>query len=55
MQDIEREVQGADLKQGVSPDRVVSVHDPEMRHARKSAKKRLMGTRQRSQLILKAS
>jgi hypothetical protein len=43
MQDIEREVQGAHLKQGVSPDRVVSVHDPEMRHGRKSAKKRFDG------------
>ena len=43
MQDIEREVEGAHLKQGVSPDRVVSVHDPEMRHARKSAKRRFDG------------
>jgi hypothetical protein len=43
MQDIEREVEGAHLKQGVSPDRVVSVHDPEMRHGRKSAKKRFDG------------
>ena len=36
-------MQGAHLKQGVSPDRVVSVHDPEMRHGRKSAKKRFDG------------
>ena len=43
LQDIEREVQGAHLKQGVSPDRVVSVHDPEMRHGRKSAKRRFDG------------
>src|SRR5215217_7924027 len=43
MQDIEREVEGAHLKQGVSPDRVVSVHDPEMRHGRKSAKRRFDG------------
>ena len=31
------------LKQGVSPDRVVSVHDPEMRHGRKSARRRFDG------------
>lgn len=43
LQDVEREVEGAHLKQGVSPDRVVSVHDPEMRHGRKSAKKRFDG------------
>jgi len=43
MQDIEREVEGAHLKQGVSPDRVVSVHDPQMRHGRKSAKRRFDG------------
>ena len=43
MQDIERREDGARLKQGVSPDRVVSVHDPEMRHGRKSAKRRFDG------------
>jgi hypothetical protein len=43
MQDIEREAEGAHLKQGVSPDRVVSVHDPEMRHGRKSAQRRFDG------------
>jgi hypothetical protein len=31
------------LKKGVARDRVVSVHDPEMRHARKSASKRFDG------------
>ncbi len=36
VQDIERREDGTRLKQGVSPDRVVSVHDPEMRHGRKS-------------------
>ena len=42
-QDIERGADGATLRQGVSPDRVVSVHDPEMRHGRKSATKRFDG------------
>ena len=43
MQDIERREDGARLKQGVSSDRIVSVHDPEMRHGRKSAKRRFDG------------
>ena len=43
LQDIERSPAGPTLKQGVSPDRVVSVHDPEMRHGRKSATKRFAG------------
>lgn len=43
MQDIERREDRARLKQGVSPDRVVSVYDPEMRHGRKSASKRFDG------------
>jgi hypothetical protein len=43
MQDIERQADGAHLKQGVSPDRVVSVHDPEVRHGRKSARRRFDG------------
>jgi hypothetical protein len=44
MQDIERRrEEGTRLKQGVSPDRVVSVHDPEMRHGRKSEKRRFDG------------
>ena len=42
-QDIERRPDGAVLRQGVSPDRVVSVHDPEMRHGRKSATRRFDG------------
>jgi hypothetical protein len=42
-QDIERREEGARLKQGVSPDRVVSVHDPEVRHGRKSATRRFDG------------
>jgi transposase len=43
MQDIECQADGSRLKQGVSPDRVVSVHDPEMRHGRKSATRRFDG------------
>jgi hypothetical protein len=43
LQDIERREDGTRLKQGVSPDRVVSVHDPEMHHGRKSASKRFDG------------
>jgi hypothetical protein len=43
MQDIERREDGTPLKQGVSSDRVVSVHDPEMRHGRKSARRRFDG------------
>jgi hypothetical protein len=42
-QDIERRADGIHLKQGVSPDRVVSVFDPEMRHGRKSASRRFDG------------
>lgn len=43
LQDIERTPAGSCLKQTVSPDRVVSVHDPHMRHGRKSAMKRFDG------------
>jgi hypothetical protein len=43
LQDIERREDRARLKQGVSPDRVVSVHDPQMRHGRKSARQRFDG------------
>jgi len=43
MQDIERQADGSRLKEGVSPDRMVSVHDPEMRHGRKSARRRFDG------------
>ena len=43
LQDIERKEDGIRLKQGVSSDRIVSVHDPEMRHGRKSASKRFDG------------
>jgi hypothetical protein len=43
VQDVERRADGPMLKQGVAEDRLVSVHDPEMRHGRKSARKRFDG------------
>jgi hypothetical protein len=43
LQDVERRPDGPALKQGVSEARIVSVHDPEMRHGRKSAAKRFDG------------
>jgi hypothetical protein len=42
-QDIERSEAGPSLKHGVAPDRLVSVHDPEMRHGRKSSSHRFNG------------
>jgi transposase len=42
-QDIERRRDGAALREGVAADRLVSVHDPEQRHGRKSASKRFNG------------
>jgi hypothetical protein len=43
MQDIERREDGPAIKDGVAKDRLLSVHDPEMRHGRKSASKRFDG------------
>ena len=44
LQDVERKPEGgAAIKEGVAKDRVVSVHDPEMRHGRKSKAKRFDG------------
>lgn len=43
LQDIDRPSEGPTLRQGVSPDRVIAVRDPEMRHGRKSAAKRFDG------------
>jgi hypothetical protein len=60
LQDIERGEDGTRLKQGVSPDRMVSVHDPEMRHGRKSERRRFDGHKAQvavdpeSQLIMAA-
>jgi hypothetical protein len=42
-QDIERQEAGPAIRQGTAPDRVVSIHDPELRHGRKSAAKRFDG------------
>lgn len=42
-QDVELTGGQAKLKEGVSRDRIVSVHDPEMRHGRKSSSKRFDG------------
>lgn len=42
-QDIERDENGPRLKQGVAPDRLISVHDSEMRHGRKSSSHRFNG------------
>jgi transposase len=43
VQDIERREDGPAIKQGVAKDRLLSVHDPDMRHGRKSASKRFNG------------
>ena len=43
LQDVERIEEGVGLKEGVSRDRIVSVHDPEMRHGHKSSSKRFDG------------
>ncbi|MFH1141698.1 MAG: IS1182 family transposase [Chloroflexota bacterium] len=43
MQDVERKEDGPALKEGVSKDRIPSVHDPEMRHGRKSSSTRFDG------------
>jgi hypothetical protein len=42
-QDVDRDNDGAKIKQEVTPDRIISVSDPEMRHGRKSASKRFDG------------
>jgi len=43
IQDVERRDDGPALKEGVAKDRLVSVHDPDLRHGRKSARKRFDG------------
>ena len=49
LQDIERKSgdgdvdDGVSLKDGVSKDRILSVHDPEMRHGHKSSRRRFNG------------
>ena len=49
VQDVELVEEGVCLKEGVSRDRMVSVHDPEMRHGHKSSSKRFEDTRRRWQ------
>ena len=43
LQDVERTEGGASLRDGVSRDRMMSVHDPEMRHGHKSSSRRFDG------------
>ena len=43
LQDVERAEGGMSLKDGVSRDRMMSVHDPEMRHGHKSSSRRFDG------------
>ena len=43
LQDVERTEGGVNLKDGVSKDRMVSVHDPQMRHGHKSSRRRFDG------------
>lgn len=43
LQDVEFKEDGATLKQGVSRDRIISVHDPEVRHGHKSSHTRFDG------------
>lgn len=43
LQDVERKEDGVDIKQEVSRDRIISVHDREMRHGRKSSRNRFDG------------
>jgi hypothetical protein len=47
VQDVERRADGPALKQGVAEGRLVSVHDPEMRHGRKRPASASTGTRRR--------
>ena len=45
LQDVERAEGGVSLKDGVSRDRMMSVHDPEMRHGHKSSSRRFDGNK----------
>jgi hypothetical protein len=45
LQDVERKDDGAGLKEGVSRDRILSVHDPEIRHGHKSSSVRFDGSK----------
>ena len=43
LQDVERKDDGVSARDGVSRDRMISVHDPELRHGRKSSRRRFDG------------
>jgi hypothetical protein len=43
LQDVERKGDGAAIKEGVSPGRIISVHDPRIRHGHKSSSVRFDG------------
>ena len=43
LQDVERKDDGAAIKEGVSTDRIISVHNPEVRHGHKSSSVRFDG------------
>ena len=43
LQDVKRAGDGVNLRDGVSRDRMMSVHDPEMRHGHKSSRRRFDG------------
>jgi hypothetical protein len=45
LQDVERKDDGAILKEGVSRDRIISVHDPKIRHGHKSSSLRFDGSK----------
>ncbi len=45
LQDVERKEDGVALKEGVSPDRIISVHDPKIRHGHKSSSVRFDGSK----------
>lgn len=45
LQDVERSDDGAALKEGVSHDRIISVHDPKIRHGHKSSSLRFDGSK----------
>lgn len=45
LQDVEHKEDGAALKEGVSPDRVISVQDPQIRHGHKSSSVRFDGSK----------
>ena len=55
LQDVERTDDGVNLKDGVSRDRMKSVHDPEMRHGHKSSRRRFDGHKRPSSWILAPS